>query len=98
MKKSKLLVLFLAATLLLVQPAALWACPSCQEAPAAEGAEDDSSPGNGQAYNYSIYVMVGVPYFCLTVLGVLLYRGLRKNEQYRLAHGMSGDVAHQPQG
>jgi len=34
------------------------------------------------AYNASIYLMVGVPYTALGVVGFLIYRGCKKNAQY----------------
>jgi hypothetical protein len=40
----------------------------------------DHSP---EAYNKSIYVMVGVPYLTFGVFGFLIYRGIKKNERFR---------------
>jgi hypothetical protein len=34
------------------------------------------------AYNQSIYLMVGIPYLSLTLVGVLIYRGCKKNAAY----------------
>jgi predicted aminopeptidase len=49
------------------------------------GQEDiDNSPA---AYNQSIYVMIGVPYACFAIFGCLIYRGYKKNEQYRQQMG-----------
>jgi hypothetical protein len=81
-------LLALSVILALALPAALRACPSCSEAPAAMGGgeDDEQSINNPEAYNQSIYVMVGVPYFCLAVLGVCVYRGMKKNEAFRRAH------------
>jgi hypothetical protein len=60
---------------------------------ASSGSEDeDHSP---EAYNRSIYLMVGVPYLTLGVFGFLIYRGLKKNERFRnepLAASRSGNV------
>ena len=33
--------------------------------------------------NQSIYLMIGVPYSVLGIVGFLIYRGVKKNEQYR---------------
>jgi hypothetical protein len=52
---------------------------------------------NGLAYNHSIYVMVGVPYFSLAVVGFLIYRGVKKNEQYRQARGLADESLKQPE-
>jgi hypothetical protein len=48
---------------------------------ATSGSEDvDNSPA---AYNQSIYLMVGVPYAAFGIFGLLIYRGVKKNERYR---------------
>jgi hypothetical protein len=92
MKTRKIIVAGLALLMLLAQPAWAPACPSCAEAPIASGGDDDDQNlGNPQAYNNSIYVMVGVPYACLAVVAVLIYRGVKKNEQFRMARGLSGE-------
>ncbi len=56
---------------------------------ASSGTEDvDNSPA---AYNQSIYLMVAVPYASFGVFGFLIYRGYKKNEQYRnRIHGAPG--------
>jgi len=59
------------------------ACPSCAEAPAAGGSEYEDPSRNQAAYNDSIYVMVGVPYFSLGLVTFLVYRGMKKNEAFR---------------
>jgi hypothetical protein len=81
-------LLTLLVVLALALPATVQACPSCAEAPGAMGGGEDEeqSINNPEAYNQSIYVMVGVPYFCLAVLGVCVYRGMKKNEAFRRAH------------
>jgi hypothetical protein len=43
------------------------------------------------AYNASIYLMVGVPYAVLGVLGFLIYRGCKKNAQYRKTLAQAGE-------
>jgi hypothetical protein len=48
---------------------------------ASSGSEDvDHSP---EAYNKSIYLMVGVPYLTFAVFGTLIYRGVKKNDRFR---------------
>jgi len=41
--------------------------------------------------NQSIYLMLGVPYTVLGVVGYLIYRGVRKNEEYRRSLDQPGD-------
>ena len=76
----------------LAMPGWLCACPSCADAPAAtSGAADEESSKNPAAYNHSIYVMVGVPYLTLGVVGFMIFRGMKKNEAFRRAHGWPAD-------
>ena len=42
------------------------------------GAEEIDQMREAQAYNTSIYLMVGMPYLMLSVLGFMVYRGLRQ--------------------
>jgi hypothetical protein len=35
--------------------------------------------------NQSIYLMLAVPYSLLAIVGFLVYRGVKKNEEYRRA-------------
>lgn len=58
-------------------------------APAAAGSEYEDPVNNQAAYNNSIYVMVGVPYFSLGFFTFLIYRGMKQNEAYRNACGNS---------
>ena len=37
-----------------------------------------------QGYNSSIYLMVGMPYLMLSVLGFVVYRGIRKHAASQL--------------
>jgi len=77
MKTITLLVL---ALTLVLAPAAS-ACPLCKEAIAASDAPDE--PNNlPAAFNASIYLMLGVPYLTLSVFGFLVYRGVRRNQEY----------------
>ena len=34
--------------------------------------------------NQSIYIMLGVPYAALFVVGFMIYRGVKKNDEHRL--------------
>lgn len=71
----------------IVFAAPLQACPSCQDAIAAAGLQEDGQSNLPAAYNASIYLMVGVPYLTLGVLGFLVYRGCKKNAEYLEAMG-----------
>jgi hypothetical protein len=42
------------------------------------GAEDEDRYREARAYNNSIYLMVGMPYLLLGVLGFKVYRGLKQ--------------------
>ena len=86
MRKLNMLLALLTVGTALVLPARLLACPSCAEAPAASGAAEFEDPANNQAaYNNSIYVMVGIPYFSLGLVTFMVYRGMKKNEAFRQA-------------
>jgi hypothetical protein len=41
--------------------------------------------------------MVFTPYVCLAAVVFFIVRGVRKNERFRLAHGATGEPAHQPE-
>jgi hypothetical protein len=45
---------------------------------ASSGAEETDQMREAQGYNYSIYLMVSVPYLLLGGVGLMVYRGLRK--------------------
>jgi hypothetical protein len=49
--------------------------------PSSSGAEEDDQLREAQAYNSSIYLMVGMPYLLLGTVGFLIYRGVRKNSR-----------------
>ena len=71
---------FLFAVLLLsATPRGAFACPLCQDAIAnGSGLDTEEDPVRlGQAYNRSIYLMAGMPYFLLGVVGFVIYRKLR---------------------
>ncbi len=75
--RSTLLGLLLFALLLLPRSAS--ACPMCGEAvPDTSGAEALDAERESQAYNHSIYLMVGMPYLLLGGMGLLIYRGYRR--------------------
>jgi hypothetical protein len=64
--------------LVLLPPRTAVACPSCAEAvPQSSGAEEEDQVRLARAYNHSIYLMVGMPYFLLGTVGYLIYRRLR---------------------
>jgi hypothetical protein len=75
------LVILLFGFLVIAQPLA--ACPLCKEA-IENGAEDENGDDplrEARAWNRSIYLMVGMPYFLLGGLGLLCYREYRKKVQ-----------------
>jgi len=88
-----LLLALLVVVLCLTATQPVSACPACREAVAASsdsGDTDDDDPANSAAaYNYSIYLMVGVPYLLLTVVVFGVYRGLKKNAEYLRTRGKS---------
>jgi hypothetical protein len=66
-------------------PLAVRACPLCSEAIANSNdknneEETDQFPA---AMNQSIYLMLAVPYTSLAVIGFLIYRGMKRNDEYR---------------
>jgi hypothetical protein len=46
--------------------------------PATSGSEANDMKREAEAYNNSIYLMVGMPYLLLAGVGCLVYRGLRR--------------------
>jgi hypothetical protein len=48
---------------------------------ASSGTEDDQPGSDGQAFNYSIYLMLGVPYVLLGTVGFFVYRGLKETQR-----------------
>jgi hypothetical protein len=56
------------------------ACPLCKEAidNASKDDPQDDPFREARAWNQSIYLMVGMPYFLLGSLGLLIYREYRK--------------------
>jgi hypothetical protein len=83
MRMFVLLLGWLTLFALLALPGNALACPSCADAPAATGTEFEDAVNNQAAYNNSIYVMVGVPYFSFGIVGFLIYRGMKKNDAFR---------------
>lgn len=72
----------LVLTAFLALPAAAPACPLCKDAIATPSAEDEIN-NLPRAYNSSIYLMIGVPYLTLGIVGFAIYRGVRQNAEYR---------------
>ena len=72
-----LALLFLFGFLACSQPAR--ACPFCSDAvPQAAGAEALDQSRESAAYNFSIYLMAGMPFLLLTSGGFWVYRGLKR--------------------
>jgi hypothetical protein len=70
------------------------ACPSCQEAVSLSDDADTQAADEARlarAYNHSIYLMVGMPYFLLGVLGFLVYRGLKQRSLIQAAASSQGE-------
>ena len=60
-------------------PGLLRACPMCREAVSkTSSAEENDQYREAQAYNNSIYLMVGMPYLMLGGLGFAVCRHLRQ--------------------
>ena len=66
---------------------ALWtplpaiACPLCKEAISTPNGDDEVN-NLPAAYNNSIYLMIGVPYASLGLIGFVIYRGVQKNAAF----------------
>ena len=60
----------------------LSACPLCKDAISSPSDGDDEINNAPQAYNTSIYLMVGVPYLLLGGVGFFIYRGYQKNVDF----------------
>ena len=85
-----LISLVLLHFLLLGQPG-VHACPSCAEAvPESSGADEDDRVREAQAYNWSIYLMVSMPYLLLGIVGSLVYRGLKVRPRAERLTSLSG--------
>jgi hypothetical protein len=77
--RKLLFSLFVLSAGWLALPGAARACPLCQEAvPSTSGAEEEDQARLARAYNRSIYLMLGMPYFLVGVVGFLVYRSLRE--------------------
>jgi hypothetical protein len=92
----------LALVLLLSAPRPATACPTCNAGVAADSDKQDESDGANLAlaYNVSVYLLVGMPYFLLGTVSFLVYRGFKDKArveqlsagQPRPADGGSDDV------
>lgn len=79
-------ILLLLATLFLAAPGTVQACPTCADAiPQESAAGEEDQARLARAYNYSIYLMLAVPYSMLGVVGFLVYRQLRARAAYEAA-------------
>ncbi len=94
MHKLKFIAGLLIAASTLFAPAIANACPLCADAIAnsSSGSDDEERNEFPLAMNRSIYLMVSVPYIALGFVGFLVYRGVRKNEEF-LRGEESGPVA-----
>jgi hypothetical protein len=81
-------------TVLLFLPPTVSACPSCADAvPDTSDADALDQARESQAYNHSIYLMVGTPYLLLGGLGLLIYRGYRQQAK-QFAGAGNGGIGH----
>jgi hypothetical protein len=66
---------------LLLVPLSASACPLCREAiTQTSAAEEIDRQREAASYNNSIYLMLGVPFLSVGVVGFCVWRGLRRNE------------------
>jgi len=71
----------LVLAVILALPGWAGACPTCRDAVAqTSAAEEADQLREAQAYNRSVYLLLGVPYLALGVVGFLVYRGLQRPE------------------
>ena len=75
------LVLAIFATIFCM-PLTVQACPLCTRMPfpPVRARRINNAP---LAYNHSIYLMAGMPYVLLSVFSFFIYRGCKKNDEYR---------------
>src|ERR1700691_2642757 len=87
-------------TALFLLPRTASACPMCAEAvPDTSGAEALDAERESQAYNHSIYLMVAMPYLLLGGMGLMIYRGYRRQanqpaQQPVVAGTETGGIGH----
>jgi len=90
MKRISIIVVFLILGLTFWTPTAARACPLCADAIADANDSEDDKDDFPAAMNQSIYLMIGVPYLAFGAFGLMIYRGVKKNEAY-LEAGQSDD-------
>jgi hypothetical protein len=61
------------------------ACPNCQEAIASSANAASDPAREPRAYNHSIYLMAGMPYLLLGLLGFKIYKDVRKSNTHMQA-------------
>ncbi|MFN4260545.1 MAG: hypothetical protein ACK4RK_14720 [Gemmataceae bacterium] len=93
---QRLLILGVVLSWGLAAAAPLGACPSCSQAVAAaaklESDRDENAPaidplGEARGYNYSIYLMLGMPYLLFASLGLLMYRSIKSAQKQAAQEG-----------
>jgi hypothetical protein len=63
-----------------VAPSSVRACPMCAESvPQRSTAEEEDSQREAAAYNFSIYLMAGMPFLLVSGFGFWVFRGLRRH-------------------
>jgi hypothetical protein len=82
---SRTRAMLLALALLTLTPG-VRACPLCQETATTAVESSDDPLREARAYNRSNFLMLGMPYLLLGVIGYKVYRGLKAaDERARLA-------------
>ena len=66
--------------------------------PSTSRAEASDQQREAEAYNYSIYLMVGMPYLLVAAVGFFVYRGLRRKAQAERAAARAAEGAAPPAG
>jgi hypothetical protein len=86
MKMIRLIAGLLLVVAVLALPQTVRACPLCADAIAnSNQGEADDIDDFPAAMNQSIYLMLGVPYFAFGVVGLMIHRGVLRNEAYARA-------------
>jgi hypothetical protein len=64
--------------------------------PSSSGAEESDQQREAEGYNYSIYLMVGMPYLLLGAVGLFVYRGMHRKPSPPPESGRAPNVSLPP--
>jgi hypothetical protein len=81
MKRFTLFLATLALTCVLSLPVSVLACPNCRDAIPSTSVDGDQQYDPAQearAWNQSIYLFVSMPYLLVGIVGVMIYRSVKK--------------------